>query len=274
MSTKTENAARAKRWQELIDKDEECIGYINDSLDGADIRKGMLVRREELLEIDYSLKKAKENEHYPEISITSNNTYDEIVRLCDEVSTLKMCVLNFASYFNAGGGFLKGSIAQEESLCHVSALYNVLIQTGVYEERNSKKDVCPEYEDELIYTPEVPFTTVEGKLEELCLVDVISIAAPNCNRVPIARYDKYIKCLKKRIEAIFVLPYLNKCNKLILGAWGCGVFKNDPRLISQYFDEACVKYGQLYDEIVYSIPNDSIRKIFNNIIGERLGLHG
>lgn len=51
----------------------------------------------------------------------------------------RIAALNFASYKNAGGMFIKGSRAQEECLCHESFLYNVLKENESYYEANRKE---------------------------------------------------------------------------------------------------------------------------------------
>lgn len=55
----------------------------------------------------------------------------------------KTAVLNFASYQKPGGGFLEGSSAQEECLCHASTLYNVLIRHPEFYTWNSRHKTTP-----------------------------------------------------------------------------------------------------------------------------------
>lgn len=265
MSTKTVNANKAKEWLNTMKSNSSYLEYIQKSINNTSVINGKLISKEDLAYIKKKIKEANEDSYLPQICISGNTTYDEIKDAYYE-SDRQIAVLNFASYYNPGGGFLKGSIAQEESLCHVSGLYNILSSLPVYERRAQTETTLPEYFDSVIYSPAVPFTITEESVSQPYLVDVISVSAPNCNRTPIARYEEYVKALKRRIEAIFVLPYIHGCTKIILGAWGCGVFKNDPKLIAQYFLEYQQKYGQLYDEIVYAVPGDTQRNIFNKII--------
>ena len=98
------------------------------------------------------------------------------------------------------------------------------------------------------------------------LTDVISVAAPNMNRVSAEDMDAYYKAIKNRIEAIVCLPYINGCEVLILGAWGCGVFKNDPNVIAAAFKEAINKYGRVYKRIIFPLPNVKMKEVFEKCL--------
>ena len=260
MTRKEMNAVKAKSWLDLIDANQTWVDAINKSAKNATVRKGRLVSRDELA---YMCSRT-EDRSLDNVSLTEENTYDAICRLLNEEGTL-LGVLNFASYFNPGGGFLKGAGAQEESLCHVSGLYPILSMQKVYSTRRLNKEVPPTYGDELIYCNNVPFTSAEGHVTMPYLVDVISVAAPNCNRVPITAAEYILDALRKRIEAIVVMPFINGCNSLVLGAWGCGVFKNDPETVARIFKGTILKYGSAYKSIVFALPNNAIRKVFDKV---------
>ena len=41
---------------------------------------------------------------------------------------------------------------------------------------------------------------------------------------------------------------------LVLGAWGCGVYGNNPEDMSYIMNKVCKKYGGLYKNIVFAVP--------------------
>jgi uncharacterized protein (TIGR02452 family) len=96
----------------------------------------------------------------------------------------KIGVLNFASAKNPGGGFLKGSQAQEESLARSSGLYQSLLRCPEYYEfnRNSRSLL---YSNHIIYSPGCPvFRTDDGTLlDEPYCVDFITSPAPNLGAI-------------------------------------------------------------------------------------------
>ena len=101
----------------------------------------------------------------------------------------KTAVLNFASYRSPGGGFIRGSIAQEECLCHESFLYNVLesFQREFYEWNMQHKQKGL-YLNRALYSPEIGFFR-NGK-EAFC--DVITCAAPN--KAAAQKYENVSEC--------------------------------------------------------------------------------
>jgi len=79
--------------------------------------------------------------------------------------------------------------------------------------------------------------------------------------------DNYLELTKMKIRTILSLAAKNKCKFIILGAWGCGVFKNDPEDMADAFYEVLVDegYERLFTQVVFAIINDG-NSNGNNVI--------
>eukprot|EP01095_Lingulamoeba_sp_RSL-Kostka_P007627 TRINITY_DN2448_c0_g1_i1.p1 TRINITY_DN2448_c0_g1~~TRINITY_DN2448_c0_g1_i1.p1 ORF type:complete len:394 (+),score=121.83 TRINITY_DN2448_c0_g1_i1:124-1182(+) len=159
----------------------------------------------------------------------------------DKVEPLyRVGMLNFASAKNPGGGFLKGSQAQEECLARSSALYNSIITQQTYYSENKKDRTCL-YTNHMIYSPKVPFFKDDNgnKLAKLYLLDVITAPAPNkgaARKKLDSNGDEYInQIFYERADRILRVAVSKKIDCLILGAFGCGVFRNDPNDVANIF---------------------------------------
>lgn len=179
------------------------------------------------------------------------------------------CVLNFASYKNPGGGFIRGAMAQEEALCHESNLYNIL--TNFYDDfyiPNLKRLNRGLYNNNLIYSPDVLF--IRDKSIICC--DVITCAAPN--KKVAQEYQKLPNniinhAMKNRCDHILHAAYDSYVDTLILGAFGCGVFKNNPYDVASIFKELLeTKYKGVFKKVIFAIPKgsrDSNYKAFEEV---------
>ena len=231
-------------------------------------------------EIDYSIKNTKlyeslwrldENlpkyeDNHSEIILESLTTSQAIEKYCD--STSKISVLNFASYRNPGGMFMYGSRAQEECLCHDSTLYNVLsrFKDEFYDHNLIRGLGYGLYSDRSLYSPDIIFDFKNRTLYSdgidsgiITKVDVITTAAPNAGNY--LKHDGSSKellhyTLTKRIETVINIGIDNSANILILGAFGCGVFKNDPREVAEIFKSVINEKKSLFKDIkfVFAIP--------------------
>ena len=176
-----------------------------------------------------------------------NVTGNPFADICEEFEVVQMstteaiyklghnnCIaLNFASYKNPGGAYLNGSCAQEESLCHESWLYNILARFQSYYDWNKKNLNRGLYKDRALYTPDVTFSDGERN----AIADVLTCAAPN--RSIIAKgytnftEEENYKVLHDRMLFMSKICSLREKDVLILGAWGCGVFKQDPAVVAR-----------------------------------------
>lgn len=181
---------------------------------------------------------------------TSQAIFD--VRSEDELS--RIAVLNFASYKNPGGMFLKGSIAQEEALCHDSTLYNVLKHfDDTYYAWNRKHLNRAMYEHRALYSEDIVFI----KDDKHYLVDVLTCAAPNygaASKYQNVTEEENKKILRERIEFLFQVAMTEGVDILILGAWGAGVFKQSPTLVASEFLRAIQKYQYSFTDIIFAVP--------------------
>lgn len=148
----------------------------------------------------------------------------------------KTCVLNFASYKEAGGMFTKGSKAQEECLCHESFLYNVLKEKEQYYKVNATNLNRGLYTNRALYSPDVKFMR-DGKINK---VDVLTCAAPNfytANKYCNVSAKENSQVLRSRIRFLLSVLKNEGVETAILGAYGAGVFCQDASEVAKIFKE-------------------------------------
>ena len=224
------------------------------------------------------------NDNYPDISNHSiyNDTIIEINKLRSFEcaikeqkinNNLKIGVLNFASATNPGGGVLKGSSAQEEALCRCSTLYFSLSQSKCYKEfyniNRNLKDAL--HNDMIIYSPNIQIIKTDEQFpkrlneKEFVNIDIISCAAPNLresrnsyadsdtgNPIKINNNELYKIHLQRGKHILHIAAYHN-IDTLILGAFGCGAFKNDPYIVAKAYKEVIKEYKKYFKKIIFAI---------------------
>ena len=210
--------------------------------------------------------------------VSSKRTFEAAVAYAGRMRT---CAHNFASATNPGGGVVNGSSAQEESLCRCSTLYfNLNVREmwdGFYTPHRVAHD--PLHNDDLIYTPGVvvfksdtayPRTLDESEWKTL---DVITCAAPNLRERPSNRMnsgdgDEHVEISaqdlqtlhERRLRRILDVTAANGAEAIVLGAFGCGAFRNDPKVVAAAAKAVVADYLHAFRAIefaVYCRPGDS-----------------
>lgn len=178
----------------------------------------------------------------------------------DVVSAIKGCegqvaVLDFASFKNPGGGYMNGSLAQEEAICAESTLYPVLAAfTDNYYVPNRSRTRGGLYSNRAIYVPGVVFLR-DG--DQWGYADVIVCAAPNAKVAAehgISKEER-ASALKERIDAVMSIAADNGVDTLVAGAYGCGVFGNDPVEVANMFKDWCDEHPGAVNTVVYAVPD-------------------
>lgn len=173
-------------------------------------------------------------------------------------------ILNFASYKNPGGKFLEGSSAQEEMLCHTSFLYNVLLGHRDYYEWNNQHKNKALYTNRAIFSPNVLFF----QTKPIRNANVITCASPNKGvalRYGQATETENKEALKERIRFIHRIAAEQNTEILILGAFGCGVFRQNPTETAELFQEE-FKESPI-PEIIFAVPgNNRNSTAFQNMV--------
>jgi len=189
------------------------------------------------------------------IAVTGESTIEALVRLGDGPH---LACLNFASAKNAGGGFLGGAQAQEETLARSSGLYPCLLAQPAHYERN-RANRSPLYLDLAIFSPHVPFFRSDDGawLDRPVLASVITCAAPNARALrEHGESDATIleDTLRRRAAFVLAIAAHHGIERLVLGAWGAGVFGNDPALVADAFGTQLEgEYRGVFAEIVFAI---------------------
>ena len=213
-----------------------------------------------------------------QVVVSPKRTFEAAIKYAGRMRT---CVHNFASATNPGGGVVNGSSAQEEALCRCSTLYfNLNVREmwdGFYSPHREARD--PLHNDDIIYTPDVvvfksdtayPRTLPETEWRTL---DVITCAAPNLRERPSNRMNagdgdvrveisaRDLQALhERRLGRILDVAAANGAEAIVLGAFGCGAFRNDPKVVAAAAKQVVAEYCHAFRAIefaVYCRPGDT-----------------
>ncbi len=225
------------------------------------------------------------------VTVSGERSYQAAMRLRKENPDAKIAVMNFANAFHAGGGATKGSSAQEECLCRTSTLYPLLyrktLRDSFYKHHHDLN--TPKASDSLVYTEGVIICKTDEDLpkrmpqEDWVTVDVITIAAPDLRDksnayAPLVGSGTYMNNAElfgyhvKRAIHMLTCAAAKGADILVLGAFGCGAFQNEPEVVARAYKVALQEFPKVFKRIefaVYCPPGGSRNyDVFNRVLGE------
>lgn len=196
------------------------------------------------------------------IEVTDESTQAAASRLVEEDGIDDLVVLNFASARNVGGGFMKGAKAQEEDVARSSGVFRCLEAAPEFYRINRQQSSLL-YTDHIIYSPSVPWFRVTNRalLPNTFLASIITAPAPNAGehlrREPDGQ-DEIADALRRRARYVLNVARKHSHRNLLLGAWGCGVFRNDPKSVALAFREHLEnQFATAFDRVLFAVYDKS-----------------
>lgn len=191
----------------------------------------------------------------------------------------RVLVLNFANPLNPGGGVRRGARAQEEDLCRKSSLLLALedASAGEYYRYNSILGSMPG-SDAMIMNPTVEIIKdLNGELmDETTVVSVMTCAAPVISRGLFGMgQEDFEELFFNRIVSTIKVAAYYRYKYLVLGAWGCGAFGNDAKIVANLYYKAFeevkhkdIALKKLFKEIYFAVLDHSANKYNFNSFAE------
>jgi len=208
-----------------------------------------------------------------EVYVVEADTIDAAHRLC--LSGYHPVALNFANQKKVGGGVIRGAQAQEEGLFRQSAYFlglDISYNGHLHRQMNGRYFI-PEFG--AVYTPSV--TVFRGPEEEgypfiqPYQIDFIASAAYDFSKKSFSETPEYVHHTKEKIRTILRLSVTTGHDSVVLGAFGCGAFKNPADVVARLFSEVLLEdefQGQ-FRAVVFAILNgdqDNKLMIFQNTL--------
>ena len=273
----------------------ELISVFNDTMDFVTTKfSGPTLRAQMSTRIISDPEDFRGEKYYDDpaiIKVTNRDTFTaakEYANIINSTNEGFVGVLNFASSTNPGGGVTKGSTAQEECLCRCSNLYLTLYQEKCIREyyNINKKYMSNLGSDAIIYSRNVyVFKDKDYNMlpvEDRFYVDVLTCAAPNLRENPRNQYntdaseekltltdEELYNIHVKRARNILNVAVKNEDDYLILGAFGCGAFRNNPEIVAKAYKDVLQDYMYCFKVIDFAIIDGKYSnnyEIFKRII--------
>ena len=254
---------------------------IRESVHNSALGQELILERDAVAEPDKNRYKEKAL-----IKVSKKRTFEAASAYKDT----KTAVHNFASASNPGGGVERGANAQEECLCRCSGLFKCLNAPDAWNRfyMVHRAEHYPIHNDDIIYTPDVlvfKSDTVKPELmkeTDWYTVNVITCAAPNLREKPSNAFntgdgkdaikitDKELLAIhEKRLRRILDVALNHGVETIVLGAFGCGAFMNNPNVVAQAAKTVVNEYRYAFKNMefaVYCSPKDDRNyRIFDRV---------
>lgn len=258
---------------------QDTLAWIKSDKDLSDSVDKAKKKTEVFYEDEYPGFKA-DNTFSTEITVTKDRSFQAAMRLVSDNPGSKVAVMNFANAFHAGGGVDKGASAQEECLCRTSTLYPLIYRKSLYNSfyKYHKDKNTPKASDSLIYTEGVVICKTDEDLpkrmdkKDWVTVDVITIAAPDLRKSSNVFFGlvngggdmndaELFGYHVKRAIHMFTVAASKGADVLVLGAFGCGAFQNNPEVVARAYKIAIQEFPKVFKKIefaVYCPPGGSV----------------
>ena len=257
----------------------DLISVFNDTMDFVTTKfSGPTLRAQMSTRIISDPEDFRGEKYYDEpaiIKVTNRDTFTaakEYANIINNTNEGFVGVLNFASSTNPGGGVTKGSTAQEECLCRCSNLYLTLYQEKCIREyyNVNKKYMSNLGSDAIIYSRNIYVFKDKNynmlPVKDRFYVDVLTCAAPNLRENPRNQYntdaseekltltdEELYNIHVKRARNILNVAIKNEDDYLILGAFGCGAFRNNPEIVAKAYKDVLQDYMYCFKVIDFAI---------------------
>ena len=198
------------------------------------------------------------------VCVADVDTISAALALMGNINDDNTCILNFANADEPGGLYTMNMCAQEEDVCRLCPqLYPALRDSGLY-----PIDPC-----DCLITPDIkvlrqPFTydTVSASAGCLGTVTVLTAAMPICDGRPpeggwLSEQSEWCADVRLRVRTVLHAAASTGRRNVVLGAWGCGAFGNDPTAVATLFKQ----------ELDRLLRGDGIRRPFDRVVFAILG---
>ncbi|MGE0431482.1 MAG: TIGR02452 family protein [Planctomycetota bacterium] len=220
---------------------------------------------------------AIDDTHQPRLRVICTTTFSAARELA--AAGRHVVALNFASAKNPGGGFLGGARAQEEDLAMRSGLFGCINGSPMYAHNRRAND--PLYSHHMIWSPRVPVFRDDDTgalLDEPWPCSIITAPAVNAGNVR-ERHPQVASqiepTMRERAHRVLAVAHAhggrgNDAPALVLGAWGCGVFRNDPAVVATIFRDLLIADGAawrgVFADITFAVLDPAMCDVFARII--------
>ena len=176
----------------------------------------------------------------------------------------KVCLLDPANYRTPGGNYLGGGWSPEEQICAESNLFPILegLREAFYD-GNKHTGRGGLFTDRAVYLSNVIFTT-GGIMQKR---DVLVCAPPN-RRFALENHRSEAECdidLSNRVRTVLHIAAANEVDTLVLPAFGCGFFDNDPSKVAGLFQTWIEAHPGQFENVVFAIPGGPSLDVFRQV---------